>query len=525
LLLQVSKTLNKRVTHVVFKDGHLATWRKAQKMGVKIVSVLWVEKCRETGVHVDESLFSAVDTNEGLPLLSRKHKCMQPKDFVEKTPENNRKLRRRLDQMAKELAIQKIAINAETDVPVLLFEDNGSLVFSPVKKEQCSVMERRVREMKEKREDLSPATLEMSLPPSSSPRDSLLSNCVVTNSEDALLSEQMEDCLNSSYYLCGTDTLKMEKTDIEKHACDTWTDLHVSRSASVNSPSHSYEQNLTPEQHSRSLTKKQVLLHTLGDKLPSERKELKKFPKKNQKDKNSTTTSVANKMSLLHIKGLGHTTYSKKKVKLNTVPAFICSLNSSPMNSEDLNTCSLDRSFPADKNDCILDKKRKKGPTLSSLKLAASELDASGSEEFLQAITTCNKSFCTEESSYEDFFSSSDLNENKVHVQVPKESQSSPEVCCKDSFTGMDLLNVRFSMPHTNSKKSRKKSFPTNDVSVEKNFKPAEHRGSMPLNYMSDGEKADTAECLEFDDVNRLPQQAHEKSYRTSVNYCTHTTG
>uniref|UniRef100_A0A663N375 Microcephalin 1 n=1 Tax=Athene cunicularia TaxID=194338 RepID=A0A663N375_ATHCN len=69
---KVSKTLNKHVTHVVFKDGHLATWRKAQKMGVKIVSVLWVEKCRETGVHVDESLFPAVDTNEGLPLLSKK---------------------------------------------------------------------------------------------------------------------------------------------------------------------------------------------------------------------------------------------------------------------------------------------------------------------------------------------------------------------------------------------------------------------------------------------------------------------
>nr|ACH43665.1 putative microcephalin [Taeniopygia guttata] len=41
---EVSKTLNKHVTHVVFKDGRLSTWKKAQKMGVKIVSVLWVEK-------------------------------------------------------------------------------------------------------------------------------------------------------------------------------------------------------------------------------------------------------------------------------------------------------------------------------------------------------------------------------------------------------------------------------------------------------------------------------------------------
>ena len=47
----------------------------------------------------------------------------------------------------------------ETDVPVLLFEDNGSLVYSPVNKikDQCNAMERRVKEMKEKRENLSPA--------------------------------------------------------------------------------------------------------------------------------------------------------------------------------------------------------------------------------------------------------------------------------------------------------------------------------------------------------------------------------
>uniref|UniRef100_A0A8C9FJK2 BRCT domain-containing protein n=1 Tax=Pavo cristatus TaxID=9049 RepID=A0A8C9FJK2_PAVCR len=69
---KVSKTFNKRVTHVVFKDGHSTTWRKAQNAGVKIVSVLWVEKCRETGVRVDESLFPAVYNNEGLPLKVRR---------------------------------------------------------------------------------------------------------------------------------------------------------------------------------------------------------------------------------------------------------------------------------------------------------------------------------------------------------------------------------------------------------------------------------------------------------------------
>lgn len=43
-ILQVSKTLNKQVTHVVFKHGRPSTWKKAQKMGVKIVSVHWVAR-------------------------------------------------------------------------------------------------------------------------------------------------------------------------------------------------------------------------------------------------------------------------------------------------------------------------------------------------------------------------------------------------------------------------------------------------------------------------------------------------
>ncbi|NXG54818.1 MCPH1 protein, partial [Hemiprocne comata] len=291
---KVSKTLNKHVTHVVFKDGHLATWRKAQKMGVKMVSVLWVEKCRETGVRVDESLFPAVDANEGLPLVLKKHKCMQPKDFVEKTPENDRKLQRRLDQMAKQLAVQKIAINAETDVPVLLFEDNGSLVYSPVNKmkDQCSAMERTIKEMKEKRENLSPAGKKLHF---------ICLSSVLLNTFCNFLcfaGEQTEDCLNSSYYLWGTDKLKRQKTEVVKHNCDARTDTPVSMSASGNSPSQSYEQEiLTPKQLGRrNLSRKQILQHTSDDKLSLEKKDLKKFPKKNQKDEKCHVTDVSCKV-------------------------------------------------------------------------------------------------------------------------------------------------------------------------------------------------------------------------------------
>ncbi|NXK21238.1 MCPH1 protein, partial [Arenaria interpres] len=420
----------------------------------------------------------------------------------------------------------------EADIPVLLFEDNGSLGYSPVSKikDQHNAMERRIKDMKEKRENLSLTASQISeISPSSSPGYCPLSTCISPNSEASLLpGEQMEDCLNSSYdYLWGTDKLKRQKTEVVKHTCDTGTDIHVSMSASVNSPSHSYEQkSLTPKQHGRrSLRREQILRHALDNKLSSEKKDLEKFPKKNQKDENSMTTSVANESSLLQIKGVGRVT-PKKIVKLSTGPALIDDLSNSRMNSEDLNTRLLDRSFHIDRNDCVLgDKKRKKLQVLPSLKLATSELGAPGSKESLQAITTYSKTFSTEEASYEDFFSSSNLNENEVEVRIPKVSQNFPEVSCKNPSASLDSLDVNFCKPHNTSKKSSKKSIPANVVPVKANFKPSEHPGNEPLKCASDGKKADTAETVDSGDVNRLFQNAHEKSYRTNVNYCTLTTG
>ncbi|KAB0373407.1 hypothetical protein FD755_015066 [Muntiacus reevesi] len=128
---KVSKTFNKQVTHVVFKDGYQSTWEKAQKRGVKLVSVLW-------------------------------RKCMQPKDFSPKTPENDKRLQKKFEKMAKELQQQKTTLG--TNVPVLLFESNGSLVYSPtgkVNRGHHSAMKKRLQEMKEKRENLSPTSSQM----------------------------------------------------------------------------------------------------------------------------------------------------------------------------------------------------------------------------------------------------------------------------------------------------------------------------------------------------------------------------
>lgn len=335
----------------------------------------------------------------------------------------------------------------------------------------------------------------------------------------------MEVCLNSSVDdLWGTDKSKRQKKEIAEPTCDTQTHIHVSRSASVNSTSCSYEQkSLIPKQPNRSLSKKKILQHTFQDNLE---KHLEKFPEKNQKDENTMTTSVANKYSPLQIKDLGYFTPSQKTAKLNTVPALIHSLSNSPVSSRDLNTCSRDRSFPIDRSDCLLEhKKGKKVQTLFSLKLSSSELRASGSRnEFLKGVNTYSNDQCTEDDSYDDFFSSYNLNKNEVQVEVPQESQNPSGVSCKESLRIMGSIDMSSCKPHT-AEKSRRKSIQANDVSVKKTFKPAEHTESVPLNCMSDGEKAEIAEALDSDLVNKRPRHAHEKSYRTDTNYCTRATG
>ncbi|XP_051831945.1 microcephalin isoform X1 [Antechinus flavipes] len=194
---KVSKTFNRNVTHVIFKEGYQSTWDKAQKYGVKLVSVLWVEKCRLAGVRVDESLYPAINTKEGLPsVIKKKRKCMQPKDFIPRTPENDRRLQKKIEKMANELNIQKTAI--DNDVPVLLFEADGSLIYSPTAKikDQCNAMEKRLQEMKDKRENLSPTFSQM-LALNSDPSSS--GTCLNTSLNTSHSDESISDVLNTSF--------------------------------------------------------------------------------------------------------------------------------------------------------------------------------------------------------------------------------------------------------------------------------------------------------------------------------------
>ncbi|XP_068183017.1 microcephalin [Antennarius striatus] len=153
---QVSKTFTKLVTHVVFYNGHTATWRRAKKSNVKLVSALWVGRCYDDGVHVDEDLYPALDETDPV-FKNKKHRCMQPKDTPDRTPENDRRMRKKLDKLMKDLVPKQ---NHVMDVsPIIIDEENG-IIFSPSWK-RSDYMAQRLKDMKEKHEKLSPTASQM----------------------------------------------------------------------------------------------------------------------------------------------------------------------------------------------------------------------------------------------------------------------------------------------------------------------------------------------------------------------------
>ncbi|KAM9154576.1 microcephalin isoform 5-T6 [Pangshura tecta] len=535
---KVSKTFNKQVTHVVFKEGHLATWRKAQKTGVKLVSVLWVEKCREAGTHVDESLFPATYTNEGLPLLIKKHKCMQPKDFVEKTPENDKRLQKKLDLMAKELDIQKTA--TETDIPVLLFEDDGSLAYSPTNKikDQCSAMEKRIKDMKEKRENLSPtasqmsqiSTINLTQPGYGEPHGG-------TSSASALLPEEhISESLNSSF----DDIWENCKYKNQKPA-SAESDIYVSTPASEYSLFSSSDQvNLTPKSSNRKhLNKKIILQCPLEGELFAKKRESEVSPNLDQSVEDTLTfASVSTKSSFLQEKGLSHITLSQKMVQLEAAAVTTGNQSDSLVSSEDsINMHLVDTNMPVDTRDCSVKYKIKGKPKREkyNMKLTTSSCKVGSENEFLLAMTTRNKSSDIEEASYDDFFSPSNLKKSEMqvrhfHLQVQQKSPSALEVSCKRDFLShkQDRLFEGSDKQCTALSKKRKRTVKTSGVSTESDCKLtecSESTISVTLNCMSGGVNTETTEALGSSPLNKLHQNIQKISCRTSMNSCPQATG
>ncbi len=101
--------LGPKTTHLVFKDGSLATYNKAKKLGVHIVSVNWIEACKRSKARVPEGEYPTINKEKydspGLFPKLRKAKSMQPKndDEIAKLIETQvkRRQKKRLDALAE----------------------------------------------------------------------------------------------------------------------------------------------------------------------------------------------------------------------------------------------------------------------------------------------------------------------------------------------------------------------------------------------------------------------------------------
>ncbi|XP_068748669.1 microcephalin-like [Montipora capricornis] len=119
----VTKKFTPEVTHVIFKDGKKATRDKALKRGIHLVSVLWVESCRQSGKLVSEDLFPVVETSEpGTPLMVgrlRRTKSMQPKAFEEdvQNSADRGERRRKRKLQAVNVTPSAVILCAETQDP------------------------------------------------------------------------------------------------------------------------------------------------------------------------------------------------------------------------------------------------------------------------------------------------------------------------------------------------------------------------------------------------------------------------
>ncbi|XP_068921511.1 microcephalin isoform X3 [Petaurus breviceps papuanus] len=376
---KVSKTFNRNVTHVIFKEGYQSTWDKAQKYGVKLVSVLWVERCRLTGVRVDESLFPAVNTNEGLPsLIKKKRKCMQPKDFIPRTPENDRRLQKKIEKMANELNSQKTAI--DNDIPILLFEADGSLIYSPTAKikDQCNAMEKRLQEMKDKRENLSPTFSQMLALNSDS---SSSGKCLNTSPNTSYSDESISDVLNTSFddiwLSCERRKHKMKS---EKHIHKAKTDACLSSPMSKTASSSFSDGGNTQKSKSNLPTEKGNFQSTLmTEMLTPDKIQFEGISKEIFSDKDDLSPSLA-------------------------VAKNHCVRRPGPTNSSGKQLRSLMHlNFPS---------KEKSGKKKSKMRFTNSKMHLDNTENFLKLMTSPVKiSPACKEAVYDDYFSPSNLKE------------------------------------------------------------------------------------------------------------------
>ncbi|XP_053453720.1 microcephalin [Nycticebus coucang] len=417
---KVSKTFNKQVTHVVFKDGYQSTWDKAQQREVKLVSVLWVEKCRTAGVHVDESLFPAANSNEHLPsLIKKKRKCMQPKDFIFKTPENDKRFQKKFEKMAEELQRQKTTL--DNDVPVLLFESNGSLIYSPPSNSSShhSTVEKRLQQMKEKRENLPPTSCQVIKHPHENPGNSVC-EASLNNSHTTLGSdESFAGGLYSSFdALCGNSVCGNQERKLGGSINEIKTDMCVSspvlKAYCINSSASStYLSQLSPQKSMSNFSKKERnwQRHSCAEIVTPDRQRAEEVPKEMFDEKYSLSPTLSLKK--------GHLLVHSAKPKSSSVKRKKA--------SEDLH------SIPKEKL------KRKRSTRRSIMPgLQLCQLESS-----LQPMTrSAAESLDCWESSYDDYFSPDNLKERHSESLPQSQPPLSPALFSCKSLSKRERISI-----------------------------------------------------------------------------------
>uniref|UniRef100_A0A5F8HGF8 Microcephalin n=2 Tax=Monodelphis domestica TaxID=13616 RepID=A0A5F8HGF8_MONDO len=491
---RVSKTFNRNVTHVIFKEGYQSTWNKAQKYGVKLVSVLWVEKCRLSGKHVDESLFPAINTHEGLSsLIKKKRKCMQPKDFIPRTPENDRRLQKKIEKMANELNMQKTSI--DNDIPVLLFEADGSLMYSPTAKikDQCNAMEKRLQEMKDKRENLSPTFSQM-LALNSDPSSSgvALNTSLNTSHSDEFIS----DVLNTSFDDIWRNSEQRKRTvKSEKHTREANTDTCLSSPISKTASCHLFD-SITPQRSKSNLTAE------------------------NRNFQNTLTTEVLTPEKT-HFEEVSKKLFSDKDY-LNPLAIVESHSTKSPRPT---NTSEKQLRSLMHINSPLKEKSRKKK---STIKFATPKVHRDKAENFLELMTTPVKvSPACEEAIYEDYFSPTNLKEGNSKNCTSKVKQileSPSHLNSQKSVYRSKKRSILENSDYPNFSK-RIKLIETSDNLVEE--------CNCTLKKLPNSERNMSLNCNPYSEIpnaneilgcyNEIDSQERERNIAIGGNNCLHT--
>ncbi|XP_063244625.1 microcephalin isoform X2 [Bacillus rossius redtenbacheri] len=105
--------LNKRVTHVLFKEGLLSTYNKAMKWHIPLVTVQWIEECKKRECVVSERLFlpSNMDVYQS-PDPLRKIKRVK---HLHTDEDDGQKLRKARQKRLEKLKMVQVETDASTE--------------------------------------------------------------------------------------------------------------------------------------------------------------------------------------------------------------------------------------------------------------------------------------------------------------------------------------------------------------------------------------------------------------------------